>query len=181
MKDRLNGCKALFIGAMEKDREGGASIREYVKKEMKGVGVTLWDHYANPIMNDATEGDDELFEQLLQLREERDYDGIAAHKQIRMNDLALIDRADFIICQIDMEKLSCGTWEELFTANRRKAPIFIHAVQGKHNLPFWMFWTLPHKYFYNDLDDIIDTLYKINAGDVEIDSDRWKLLKPEFR
>ena len=36
-------------------------------------------------------------------------------------------------------------------------------------------------YIYNSLDEIIEMLYAIDGGDKEIDSDRWRLLKREFR
>ena len=181
MKNVLENTKCLVIGAMEKDREGGKATREYMAKELKTCGITLWDHYDNTIITDTNEGDDTLFDQMEKAREERDYDKLASFKTIRFNDLSLIDRCDFVICTIDMDKLSCGTWEELFWANRCKKPIFVHCVQSKQMMPYWMFWTLEHKYFYNSLDDVLDLLFKINSGEVEIDSSRWKLLKPEFR
>ena len=44
-----------------------------------------------------------------------------------------------------------------------------------------MWWTLPVNYFYDDLEQILDMIYKIDDGEVAIDSDRWKLLRKELR
>ena len=39
----------------------------------------------------------------------------------------------------------------------------------------------PHKYIYNDLDEIINMLYAIDNGSKPIDSDRWRLLQKKYR
>jgi len=39
----------------------------------------------------------------------------------------------------------------------------------------------PHKYIYNSLDEIVEMLYAIDNGDKKIDSERWRLLKKEYR
>ena len=39
----------------------------------------------------------------------------------------------------------------------------------------------PHKYIYNTVEEIVDMLYAIDNGEKEIDSDRWRLLRKEFR
>jgi len=178
----LNGTRGLYIGAMEKNREGGFKSRTHVVEALMSIGVTVWNHYNNPIRSDSDEGDAEMFERFEQWREEENYEAIhECGKPIRNKDLALIDKCDFVICELDMEKLSCGTWEELFLANRHKKPVFVFCKQGKKAIPLWMWWTLPINYFYNNLEEVIDTLKKIDTGDIVIDNDRWKLLRPEFR
>jgi hypothetical protein len=62
-----------------------------------------------------------------------------------------------------------------------KKPIFISMEGGKSKTPLWMFGMLPHKYIYNNLDEIVDMLYAIDNGSKEIDSDRWRLLRNEYR
>ena len=39
----------------------------------------------------------------------------------------------------------------------------------------------PHKYIYDSVDDIMDMIVKIDNGEKEIDSDRWRLLKKCYR
>ena len=41
--------------------------------------------------------------------------------------------------------------------------------------------TIPHKYIYDSLEEILGTIKKINDGEKVIDSDRWRLLKEEYR
>ena len=52
---------------------------------------------------------------------------------------------------------------------------------GKATTPLWMLGMLPHKYIYNSLDEVIEMLYAIDNGSKPIDSDRWRLLRKEFR
>jgi hypothetical protein len=44
-----------------------------------------------------------------------------------------------------------------------------------------MFGTLPYKYFYESMKDVVDMLFKIDSGETEIDSSRWRLLKDGYR
>ena len=52
---------------------------------------------------------------------------------------------------------------------------------GKAKTPLWMLGMLPHKYIYNSVDEILDMLYAIDSGSKPIDSDRWRLLRKEYR
>ena len=179
----LRGTRGLYIGAMEKNREGGLESRELVEKELSKLGITVWNHYKNPIMSSSNEGDEETFKKLKQLRDDGEFEQVhQLGKQIRHNDLALIDKCDFIICELDMETLSCGTWEELFWANKGvRKPIFIYCKQGKKSIPLWLWWTFKPSYIYNNLSEIISTVKRIDSGSIDLDSERWKLLKKEYR
>lgn len=177
----LYNTRCLTIGPMEKDRDGGLSLRKKVQDELSPLGIKCWNHYNAPIHCSISEGDHELFSKLKSFRENGQFEEIAKFKQIRHNDLALIDKCDFVICQLDMDVLSCGTWEELFLANRHKKPILIYCEQGKKAIPLWMWWTLPVHYFYNSVDEIITMIKNIDDGTIVIDSDRWKLLTEENR
>jgi hypothetical protein len=54
-------------------------------------------------------------------------------------------------------------------------------VRGKSATPMWVFWTMPHKYIYNSVEEVIEKLQKIDQGKIPIDSERWKLLRNCFR
>ena len=52
---------------------------------------------------------------------------------------------------------------------------------GKAKAPLWMLGMFPHKYIYNSVEEIVEMLYAIDEGNKSIDSDRWRLLRKEFR
>lgn len=177
----LQNTRCLVIGSMERSRESGSDLREHIESELTPLGIKVWNHYKSPIECKISEGDNELFTKFKKLREAGDFEGLAKYKQIRHNDLALIDKCDFVICQLDMEVLSCGTWEELFLAIKLCKPVLLYCVQGKKKIPLWIFWALKLEYIYTDLEEILSTIKKIDNGEVEINFDKWKLLKPENR
>ena len=102
-------------------------------------------------------------------------------KTVRAYDLNLVDRSDFIIAHLVPDVASWGSAEEIVTAVRMKKPIFISMEGGKAKTPLWMLGMLPHKYIYNSLDEVIEMLYAIDNEDKPIDSDRWRLLRKEYR
>jgi hypothetical protein len=62
-----------------------------------------------------------------------------------------------------------------------KRPCFIGVDGGKKKTPLWLLGALPHKYFYDSIDEAVQKVVDIDSGNVAIDSDRWRLLLPEFR
>ena len=102
-------------------------------------------------------------------------------KTVRSYDLNLVDRSDFIVAHLVPDVASWGSAEEIVTAVRMKKPIFISMEGGKSKTPLWMLGMLPHKFIYNNLDEVIEMLYAIDNRSKPIDSDRWRLLKKEYR
>jgi nucleoside 2-deoxyribosyltransferase len=75
-------------------------------------------------------------------------------KPIRCVDLRMVDICDFLVVNLDLDIHACGTYEEVFLANRQKKPIFIHVEQGKKAAPDWLYGTLPHDYFHSTWEEI---------------------------
>lgn len=75
-------------------------------------------------------------------------------KPIRALDLRLVDKSDFLIVYLDMEIPTCGTYEELFWANRRKIPVLVTCKQGMTAIPDWLYGTLPLHHFFENMDDV---------------------------
>jgi hypothetical protein len=45
----------------------------------------------------------------------------------------------------------------------------------------WFFGKIPHKYIYDNIETIVERIKAIDDGIIPLCSDRWRLLKPEFR
>lgn len=180
-KNILNGTRCYLVGAIENAADGGTGWRDFVKERLDPMGIKVFDPCDKPFVKDLSETT-EMQQLVKQLRRDGDYDRLAkVMKEIRIYDLKLVDISDFIFCYLDATVLSCGSWEELFVANRSKKPCFFVYRQGISQVPSWMFGTLPHKYFYGSLTEAIETIQNIDNGTKEIDNERWKLLRPEFR
>ena len=132
-------------------------------------------------MKDVEE-DETSRQEMQELMNDGEYDEVTQRmKTVRAYDLNLVDRSDFIIAHLVPDVASWGSAEEITTAVRMKKPVFISMQGGKEKTPLWMLGMFPHKYIYNSLDEIIKMLYSIDSGTKKIDSDRWRLLKKEYR
>lgn len=175
----LDKTTCTVIGAMQYS-VNGRDVRAFLTEELRKHGITVYDHYRKPFV-DSVDEDESVHAQLREWLKEEKYDEIASKRNIRSFDLKLVDISDFVIFVFDPDVPTCGSWEEFFLANRAKRPIFFVNIKGKQRTPLWVFWTIPHKYIYSSLADVLKTIGDIDSGKHPIDSERWKLLKKEFR
>ena len=175
----LSNTKTYLVGHMQ--YVSGRNWREEITEKLAKIDITCFDPYKKPFVKDVAEDEASRKEMEVWLKTKQ-YDRLTEKfKTVRAYDLNLVDRSDFIIAHLVPEVASWGSAEEIVTAVRMKKPIFISMEGGKSKTPLWMFGMLPHKYIYNSLDEVVDMLYAIDNGSKPIDSDRWRLLRKEFR
>lgn len=159
----------------------GNDWRVKLSKQLELLDILCFNPYQKPFIKDVEEGEEIRAEMESWIKESK-FDKVSEKmKQIRSYDLNLVDRSDFIVAHLNPRIASWGSAEEIVTAVRMKKPIFISIEGGKTETPMWLFGMVPHKYIYNSIDEIVHTLYSINSGKKEIDSDRWRLLKHKYR
>lgn len=175
----LQKTKTYLIGAME--YADGRSWREDMEEFLVSKNITVFNPYKKPFIN-APEENEETIRVLLHHMESENYEEVEGRmRNVRAFDLSMVDRSDFIICYINPKVPTFGTMEELSWAARLKRPVFIVVEGGKRKTPLWIMGMFPNKYIYNDLDEVKNMLDMIDSGKKEIDSDRWRLFKPELR
>jgi len=179
MKNILYKTKTYLVGSMQ--YKNGEGWRNQVSNALKSSNVIIFDPYHKPFLKDVEEGEN-VRKKLALLMETEKYDEAQSIvKEIRSYDLNLVDRSDFIIANIDPTIPTFGSIEELVTAVRMKKPTFISIEGGKKLCPIWLMGMFPHKYIYNNIESVIEMILKIDKGEKEIDSDRWRLLREEYR
>lgn len=175
----LNKTKTYLVGHMQ--YADGSSWRQLIRGDLEKINITVFDPYDKPFVKDVDEGN-QIRSKLKDCMENDQFDEVQkAMKEIRIYDLNLVDRSDFIIAHIIPDIASWGSAEELVTANRAKKPIFLSVEGGKKNCPLWILGMIPHRYIYNNLSEILLTLKMIDKGELSIDSNRWRLLREEYR
>lgn len=169
---RLKNQRVYLAGAMDRVVDRGSGWRDSITPFLESLGVVVF----NPIKKPSAVGaEDEATHKLKkQLKLDKNYDELAQlMKRIRSVDLRLVDISDFLIVNLDLDIHPCGTYEEIFWANRQKKPIIIHMVQGKQNAPDWLFGTIPHMMIFSSWDEIKSYLQFIDTSE-NIDSyKRW--------
>ena len=179
MSNLLYKTKTYLVGHMQ--YLSGRDWRNEVTEKLKDLSITCFDPYKKPFIKDVEE-DEASRQEMETWMKTKQYDRVTDRmKTVRAYDLNLVDRSDFIIAHLVPDVASWGSAEEIVTAVRMKKPIFISMEGGKAKTPLWMLGMLPHKYVYNSLDEVLQMLYAIDNGIKPIDSDRWRLLKKEYR
>ena len=172
MKNRLSNQRVYLAGAMDRVPDRGNGWRDQITPFLDSLDITVF----NPIKKPTILGqEDEITHKLKsKLKKENRYDEVSLlMKTIRSVDLRLVDISDFLIVNLDLDIHPCGTYEEIFWANRQKKPIIIHMVQGKENAPDWLFGTIPHQMIFSSWDDIKNYLHEIHKTEDIVSYNRW--------
>jgi nucleoside 2-deoxyribosyltransferase len=172
MNNRLKNQRVYLAGAMDRVADRGNGWRDNITPFLDSLGVIVF----NPIKKPTTIGMEDFATHQFKLKlksEQKYYDLSRLMKTIRSVDLRLVDISDFLIVNLDLDIHPCGTYEEIFWANRQKKPIIIHMVQGKENAPDWLFGTIPHEMIFSNWESIKDYLLHVSSTDEINHYNRW--------
>lgn len=175
--NRLLFQRAYLIGPMDHDRESGKQWRIDLFEWLIKRGVVPLDPYNKPVHKLHMDGleDDDNYHLRVEATERGDFDKLSElMKPIVSIDLRMVDHADFLVCNLDMTKRPCGTFDELFMAASQNKPIIIRCPQGKKNIPPWLFGRLPHQLFFESWEEVTEYLHHIDTAPKIETLDRWK-------
>ena len=175
----LKDTRCYLIGHMQ--YTDGRPWREIVKIRLGNCGIKFFDPYYKPFVHDIPE-DENSRNEMKRWMETGQYDLVQSRMwDVRSYDLRLCDICDFYIAHIVPSVASWGSAEEITTIIREKKPLFLSVEGGKKATPLWLMGVVPHKYIYDNVEDVINMVENIDGGYVKTNSERWKLLKPELR
>lgn len=174
--NRLKNQRVYLAGAMDRVADRGNGWRDNITPFLENLGIIVF----NPIKKPTKIGkeDSETHRYKIKLKLEKKYDELSdVMKTIRAIDLRLVDISDFLIVNIDLDIHPCGTYEEIFLANRSKKPVIIHMEQGKENTPDWLFGTIPHKMIFSSWTELQNYLQYINTEATIEHHNRWRFFE----
>lgn len=170
---RLENQRVYLAGAMDRVLDRGSGWRDLITPFLEELGLIIF----NPIKKPTIIGqEDEATHKLkTKLKHEQSYNELSGlMKVIRSVDLRLVDISDFLIVNLDLDVHPCGTYEEIFLANRSKKPVIVHMEQGKNKAPDWLFGTIPHQMIFSTWDEVHKYLkYVDTSTDIE-HFNRWR-------
>ena len=98
-------------------------------------------------------------------------------KSLNHWDLRCVDLSSFLIVLIDPRIYTCGTFEEIFIANKSQKTVLIVNPLGKKKMPNWLFGRFPHEHFFNSFDALKKYLHNIDVNPkykwTQADKKRW--------
>ncbi len=168
--NRLKNMRAYLGGAMENAKGVGVDWRVEWKKHAWGC---CWlDPCDKPIdigIEDVeNHGRRKKFKKMGQFK-------IVAEEMraVRCVDLRMVDISDFLIFNIDVDIHTCGTYEEITTANRQKKPIICRIKQGVARTPDWLLGMIPWEMIFSSWGEVETYLHNIDNGRDTRTFNRW--------
>lgn len=170
--NRLKNQRVYLAGAIDRVIDRGTTWRENITPLLNKLGIVVFNPITKPTEIGLEDSDTHIVKS--KLKYQNRYDELSSMmKTIRSVDLRLVDISDFLIVNLDLDIHPCGTYEEIFWANRQKKPIIIHMVQGKSHTPDWLFGTIPHQMIFSNWLEIENYLEHINNSENIETHKRW--------
>jgi hypothetical protein len=172
---RLNKLTTYLIGSIENDLNC-YRWRDNITKFLLPKGVRVLNPLEKPVENGKETP--EIQQIIADLKNTEQYDKLVEYRDFRLIDLRCCDVSDFLIFYLDLDIITCGSWEEFFISNKAKKPILICCKQGKSRVPSWVFWSIPHQYIFSDWQSLKDYLINVDSNPSFVDNtDRWRFFK----
>lgn len=169
-------------GPMDFDRDCGREWREMMSEWLFDKHAIPLNPYYKPIRDtDIAKEDDENYVKRQYAKRRGGWSTLRElMKPVVHTDLRMVDHCDAIVCNLDLDKRPCGTWDEIITGTNQNKPVLIHAVQGVKELPDWLFGRLPYQGFFDSWSNLKDYLNYIDTNDNPDDmGGRWKFFDYE--
>jgi hypothetical protein len=175
----LKGATCFLSGPIDRVDDDGVQWRNYIKEQSKkrDLGLSFFDPCDKPEGLGSEIGVEKFKVQNL-IKEGKWDEARDFVKTFRRYDLRGVDTSDFIIVKVDMKVHMCGTYDELFTAEREQKPILVimGAGQKREDIPTWLISFIRPSEIFETEDECLDHLEKLNNGEVSFDS-RWVPIK----
>lgn len=171
----LSDMMVFLSGPIEKTNDDGVGWRNYIKDkiEEKEFNLKVFDPCDKP-KGLGSEIGSEITKIKKLIKESRWSEVKRFVREFRRFDLRGVDTSNFIIVKIDTSVHTCGTYDEIFTAEREGKPILVILGdnQKKEDLPSWLFAFINPEEIFQTEDDCIEYLEKINNNEINLDN-RW--------
>lgn len=173
-QSNLDGAIVYLAGPIQFAKDDGVNWRNELKSKL-GDYLRVIDPCDKP--EDKTLDVQEEKRHAKEMKKLGDYKALQDFvRKYRHLDLRYVDISDFIVALIDTDIHLCGTYDEIFNAERQRKPIIFIAANGKQRLPDWLFAFADLEYIVESVDECVDLIEKINSG-VKPLNKKWVLAR----
>ncbi len=166
-RDCLLGARCYLSGPIENDVTGSEhNWRDGPRIALRDrFGIALFDPFADPKQ--------QWVPILTRARKERNHAVMREiAKRFVRKDLAMVDRADFVIAYVPYKVPTTGTHHEIIMSNDAKKPTLLVCPEGKEFAPLWYYGFIPPEVIFGSWEELYDYLEEVNKGQ-HADNDRW--------
>lgn len=180
MTNILKGTRSYLAGNIE-NSDDSSSWRMKASVLLTSIGVIPLDP-TNKIFENGKQEDKKLKEKLFEKLKENDINYVCSvMQQVVYEDLRAVDVSDFLIFNFEFKKPTFGTLHELVIALNQSKPCFIISNCQLNKVPLWILGLVKKEHIYENLDLALDTILKIDKGEIKLSSKKWKLLSKNLR
>jgi len=175
--NRLRGAYCYLSGAIDCASDLGVGWREeFIEKaEQAQLGLRVMNPCAKPAS--CTQEIEDDIRVVEKFRENGDWEEMRQFvKGFRREDLRFTDLADFLVIKVDRETHMCGSYDELFVAERQSKPLFCIVEGGIEKLPTWLFGVFRLENIFSTVDECLNRLIELNSQEEELGK-RWVLIR----
>lgn len=181
----LDGACCYLSGPMEYAADHGVEWRRHFIEQtwQAGLNIDFIDPTNKPGGDELKIGENKGLQQDMQstgrFLELRDY--VARYRRF---DLRFVDYSDFLVTVVDPKVHMCGTYDEIFTAERQHKPNFFICEGGLSKLPRWLFDVVdlddPTKgtrcNVFQSVEEVVRELRRLDMGAISMNS-KWVLIR----
>jgi len=175
--NRLNGLACYLSGPIDFATDMGKSWRDEITNFLEPKNV----HVLNPLKHcfwGAQELDTVKRPRMKKLGEECRFDELRTEmKSVNHWDLRAVDLSSFLIVNYDNSVHMCGTYEEIFIANKQSKPVLFVLSCQRNKISSWMYGRFPPSHMFESWQELKYYLNRIdeekNYQFTEADNKRW--------
>lgn len=164
-KKVLKGKRCYLSGPIENDQTGHNwrdHPREFLVRDFK---IDLFDPFADPKQ--------QWVGPLMEAKGRLEFDEMARiAKMFVRKDLAMVDRADFVVAYLPKGIPTTGTHHEIINSANAKKPTLLVCPQGKEHVPLWYYGFIPHEFMFDGWDYLHQYLTEVDEWK-HSNNDRW--------
>lgn len=165
MENYLKGTRLYLSGPIEHDSPGHNWRTEPKRILVDQFGIRLFDPFDDPKQ--------QWVPVLKEAKKNKDFATMAnVAKTFVRKDLAMVDRADFVISYLPFGVPTTGTHHEIINSNNAKKPTLLVCPQGKENLPVWYFGFIPEEAMFGSWNELYNYLDDVDRGEHKTNN-RW--------
>ena len=178
MISNLEGVKIYLSGAIDRIEDDGVGWRKEFRQKCVeyNLPVSFLDPTNKPDHLGSEIGEEK--NRIKMLLESCKWNQAKNQAKIfRRIDLRMVDICHLFIVHIDVNCHLCGTYEELFTAERQRKPMLaiMASGQSKWDIPSWLVSIFDEEDVFNDVESCVEHLKLLHTGKIIFD-DRWIMI-----